>query len=137
MKVTAEMLEKAKNAKSAEEFLAPAKENDILLTENEAVIFFNRLAPANREIDDGELDNVSGGGCSSVSEEMSETKFNVGDHVMLKGRTKCGPNYKSSTCNSPFFVVKNYFYTTRYMYGILCPYCNIYMEVEENNLIRV
>lgn len=137
MKITAEVLEKAKNAKSAEGLLALAKENNISLTEDEAVSFFNRLAPANREIDDGELDNVSGGGCSSVSEEMNEPKFNVGDHVMLQGRTTCGPNYKSSNCNSPYLVVKNYFYTNQYMYGIMCPYCNIYMEVQEDSLMRV
>lgn len=89
------------------------------------------------EIDDKELNNVSGGGCDSTNEETSEPKFNVGDYVMLEGRSTCGPNYKSSTCDSSYLVVKNYFYTKQYMYGIMCPKCNIYMEVEEDKLTRV
>lgn len=58
-----ELIEKAKQAKSAEELLAIAKENGIEATEEEAKQYFAQLHPATGELSDNELDNVSGGGC--------------------------------------------------------------------------
>lgn len=62
-KITQELLEKAKSAKSAEDLLALAKENNVELTEEEAAAYFARLHPVQGELADDELDNVSGGGC--------------------------------------------------------------------------
>ena len=59
---TPELIEKAKQAKSAEELLALAKENNIELTEDEAKEYFEWLNKQG-ELSDEELDNVSGGGC--------------------------------------------------------------------------
>ena len=56
------MMEKAKEAKSAEELLALAKENDIGMTEEEAEETFAMLEKSG-ELSDEELENVSGGGC--------------------------------------------------------------------------
>lgn len=60
MNFTPEQLTKAKAAKSAEELLALAKENDVELTENEAQKYF---AEFHKEgpLADEELDNVAGG----------------------------------------------------------------------------
>ncbi len=57
-----EMILKAKEAKSAEELLALAKENDIEMTEESANAYFEQLHKSG-ELSDSELDNVSGGGC--------------------------------------------------------------------------
>ena len=56
------LMEKAKGAKSAEELLALAKENDIGMTEEEAEETFAMLEKSG-ELSDEELSNVSGGGC--------------------------------------------------------------------------
>lgn len=58
---TPEMIEKAKTAKSAEELLSLAKENNIEVTKEEAKAYFEQLNPASGELSDDELDTVSGG----------------------------------------------------------------------------
>ena len=62
--LTPEMIEKAKAARSAEELLALAKENNVEMTEDEAKTYFAQLNPKGGEVSDDELENVSGGGCS-------------------------------------------------------------------------
>ena len=59
------MIQKAKEAKSAEELLALAKENKYPLTEEEAQELFAQLHGAAGELTDAELDNVVGGGCKT------------------------------------------------------------------------
>lgn len=56
-----ELIIKAKNAQSAEELLALAKENDVEMTEESAAAYFAQLNPTIGELSDDELDNVSGG----------------------------------------------------------------------------
>ena len=65
-----ELIQKAKEAKSAEELLALAKENGIGLTVEQARAYFARLHPAAGELDDDELDAVAGGGCGGGSDSM-------------------------------------------------------------------
>lgn len=59
---TPEIIEKAKQAKSAEELMALAKENGIGITEEQAAEYFERLNRSG-ELSDDELDSVAGGGC--------------------------------------------------------------------------
>jgi hypothetical protein len=59
-----EMILKAKEAKSAEELLALAKEYGMELTEESAKAYFEQLHN-NGELSDDELDSVTGGGCST------------------------------------------------------------------------
>ncbi|MDE6729412.1 MAG: bacteriocin [Oscillospiraceae bacterium] len=59
---TPELVEKARQAKSAGELLTLAKENGITLSEDEARDYFNQLHKSG-ELSDDELANVSGGGC--------------------------------------------------------------------------
>ena len=61
----AEMIQKAKGAKSANELLELAKAEGINITTDEAATYFTQLNPKSGELDDDELDNVSGGGCLS------------------------------------------------------------------------
>lgn len=80
MEFTKEQLAKAKAAKSAEELLALAKENDVELTENEAQKYFAELRKEG-ELAAEELDNVTGG-CGTPS-----PRFQVGSRVYRNHRT--------------------------------------------------
>lgn len=62
---TTEMLQAAKTAKSVEELLTMAKEQNIELTAEEAADYFAHLHAPIGELDDDELDNVAGGGCGT------------------------------------------------------------------------
>ena len=75
MNITKELLEKAKTAKTAEELIEMAKEENIELTVEQAA---KALAELNKsgELSDEELDNVSGG-CSP----SAPPKYHVGDYV--------------------------------------------------------
>ena len=66
--LTPEMIEKAKAAKSVEELLALAKENNFEMNEEEAKTYFAQLNPKSGELDDDDLDNVAGGGCGDKYE---------------------------------------------------------------------
>lgn len=57
-----ELMAKARGAKSAEELLALAKENDVELTEEGAKAYFEQMNKTG-ELEDDELDSVAGGGC--------------------------------------------------------------------------
>lgn len=63
-KLTPDLIEKARQAKSAEELLALAKENGVEMSAEAAKAHFERLNQSG-EISDEELDNVSGGGCTT------------------------------------------------------------------------
>lgn len=63
LKINAEIIEKAKQAKSVDDLLILAKEHDITLTEEDANEFFKAIGQEKGELSDEELDNVAGGGC--------------------------------------------------------------------------
>ena len=88
MKISKELLEKAKQAKTAEELLEMAKTENINFTAEEAAKAFAELNKSG-ELSDEELDNVSGG-CGDLSwgsygevprAEDVRFEFNVGDRV--------------------------------------------------------
>ena len=64
--MNSELIAKAKEAKSAEELLAMAKENDIEITGEQAKEYYDRLH-ASGELADDELDSISGGGCYTTN----------------------------------------------------------------------
>lgn len=78
MNVSKELLEKAKTAKSAEELIEMAKEENIELTVEQAAKAFAELNKSG-ELSDEELDNVSGG-CGSGDEPL----FAVGQWVYVR-----------------------------------------------------
>ena len=59
----AEMIEKAKTAKSAEELLEIAKAKGVALTKEEANVYYEQLNAHREELSEEELNNVAGGGC--------------------------------------------------------------------------
>ena len=63
---TAEMIELARTANSAEELRALAKEHGMEWSAEEAEAYFAKLGQSG-ELSDEELDGVSGGGCGGLS----------------------------------------------------------------------
>ena len=80
MNITKELLEKAKQAKTAEELLEMAKAQHIELTEEQAAKAFEKLHKTG-ELSDEELDNVAGGGCGGNA--AKGPRNNVGDWVIV------------------------------------------------------
>ena len=78
MNISKELLEKAKQAKTAEELLEMAKAENIELTEEQAAKAFAELNKIG-ELSDEELDNVAGGGGGRPP------KFSRNDRVSHKG----------------------------------------------------
>ena len=79
MEYSNKLIEKAKQAKSAEELSEFAETGGVKLTEEESVRLFERLN-AYGELSDNELDNVSGGGCGSGD----VPKFEAGQTVYVR-----------------------------------------------------
>ncbi len=67
-KITPELIETAKKAKSAKELISIAKENGMELDEKQAEAYFSRIS-ANGALSDDELDNVSGGMCTYAGDK--------------------------------------------------------------------
>ena len=79
MELNNEIRTKAKSAKTPEELIEIAKENDVEMTEESAKAYFDLLHPKTGEMSDDELDNVSGGGGSG-----DEPLFAVGQWVYVR-----------------------------------------------------
>ena len=82
--LTPEMIEKAKAAKSAEELLDLAKENNVEMTADEAKTYFAQLNPKSGELNDDDLDNVAGGACANSTSDVT-----VGSKVRVINGYKC------------------------------------------------
>ena len=92
-----EMIEKAKEAKSAEELLELAKENNVEMTADEAATYFAQLNPTSGELNDDDLDLVSGG-----AEMHSPCLDKVEQHMYLnigtdEGDAKLGAKVRLNT----------------------------------------
>ena len=99
--LNAEMIEKSKAAKSADELLAIAKENGIDMTADEAAACFAQLNPKSGELDDDELDAVAGGGCGSSD---SDTRTCPNCNAVLNDAISSQDTMKFScpSCRSEF-----------------------------------
>ena len=82
--LTPEMIEKAKAAKTAEELLDLAKENNVEMTADEAATYFAQLNPKSGELDDDDLDAVAGGACANSTSDVT-----VGSKVRVINGYKC------------------------------------------------
>ena len=94
MKLSDELLEKAKGTKSVEELLKLAKENGIEMTDEEGAAYFAQLNKSG-ELSDEELDNVAGGGCHKKDGRLVVTIRYSCENFICKhcGRTD-SPNHK-------------------------------------------
>ena len=82
MNISKELIEKAIQAKTAEELLAMAKAENIELTEGQAAKAFAELNKTG-ELSDEELDNVAGG-CAGPYQSGDTPLFNSGDRVKYR-----------------------------------------------------
>lgn len=108
-----ELLEKAKQAASAEEILALAKKNGVEMTEEQANACYAKINHTSGELSDDELDNVVGGGCTAKGLATShEDLVKVGTKVRLhwsksenlsNGTSSC---YKCNIGNNIFILVE-------------------------------
>ena len=107
MNFTKETIKKARQTKSAEELLALAKENGVVLTEDEAKAYFADLHKES-ELEDEELDNVAGGSfCVDGSTYSEDPPYylivTMGNHCPLyvhNDNAKIGLNKTCYTCNN-------------------------------------
>ena len=93
---TAEQLKAAKAAKSPDELIAMAKEQGIVLTDDQAEKFF---APPIGELSDEELENVAGGGCGDSMDHCPRCQST--DYGKRMGRLKdiqCKYHYVCNSC---------------------------------------
>ena len=91
MQFSKELIEKAKTAKSAEELIEMAKEENIELTVEQAAKAFAELNKTG-ELSDEELDNVAGG-CAGPYQSGDTPLFNSGDRVKYRKKIRyanCG-----------------------------------------------
>ena len=86
MNFNAEMIEKAKAAKSAEELLEIAKANGVEMTADEAAACFEQLNPKSGELDDDDLDAVAGGACGN---DNNSNAVKLGDTVNITSGASC------------------------------------------------
>ena len=87
MNISKELIEKAIQAKTAEELIEMAKAENIELSAEEAAKAFAELNKTG-ELSDEELDNVAGGGCGDSNKSGDTPKYSVGQ----RGCTCVGPN---------------------------------------------
>lgn len=86
MNISKELLKKAKTAKSAEELIEMAKEENIELTVEQATKALAKMNK-NSELSDEELDNVAGGGCGTppeISQERQSIAYGKGRQSGLR-----------------------------------------------------
>ena len=104
-----EILAKAKAAKTPEELIEIARENDVEMTEESAKAYVDLLHPKTGEISDDELDNVAGGACYRGDGRMVTTVANLcrdwrckkdGNRMESDHRPICCKCGKTAICNS-------------------------------------
>ena len=99
-----ELLEKARQAKSPEELLALAKENDIELSDERAKALFDTLN-GTAELSDEELANAAGGGgCSTVTcPKCKGTSFTCIGTIINRGKIyRCNDCGNEIVTGSPY-----------------------------------
>ena len=109
MELNNEIRAKAKAAKTPEELIEIAKENDVEMTEEGAKAYFDLLHPKTGEISDDELDNVAGGACYRGDGRMVTTVANLcrewrckkdGNRMESDHRPICCKCGKTAICNT-------------------------------------
>ena len=140
MKLTQEIIEKAKAAKSAEELLAIAKENGIDMTADEAATYFSQLNPKYGELDDDDLDNVAGGACGKQGIDGvwgKEIKGSADYFAECWVCGKCGSTALDAEWNNQAFSAKNIFYTQYYCGACgaraWCQSCKYFKTIDGKN----
>ena len=135
---TPEMVEKAKSAVSANKLLELAKELGCEMTAEEAGACFEQLHPKCGELDDEELDHVSGGGCSSSDMEApapAEPQLCAGQNVYLKGPGHTGGSCycQNPVCASAVFRIAKQIDAEKYL--LECMGCDWTYHAVKDNIV--
>ena len=139
MKLTQEIIEKAKAAGSAEELLAIAKENGIDITADEAKTYFAQLNPKSGELDDDDLDNVAGGACGNKGSDGVLGKEIKGSADYLASCWvcgKCGSNSLDATWQAhalPHHIIHNKYYCGACGARAWCQSCKYFKTIDGKN----
>lgn len=133
-----ELIEKAKNVKSVDELLALAKANGVELTTEDAEIYYAKLNPPMGEISEDELDNVSGGGCSSSDIGVpapAEAQLYAGQKVYLKepGHTFGSCYCQNPVCASSVFWIEKQIDAEKYL--LQCNGCDWTYHAVKDNIV--
>ena len=112
---TSELIEKAKEAKSAAELITLAKENGTDITLEEAAIYFTKLNPPSGAIADEELENVAGGGCVSEAKRA----VTAGERCDLWVCRRCG-----KPGSEHIFAMNGFFCQGYYLSSYSCSHCS-------------
>ena len=109
MELNNEILAKAKTAKTPEELVELARENDVEMTEESAKAYVDLLHPKTGEMSDDELDDVAGGACYRDDGRMVTTVAHLcrewrckkdGSRMESDNRPICCKCGKKAMCNS-------------------------------------
>lgn len=113
------ILRNLSRAESAAQLLELARDEGVDLSVEKANELFEKYHPPIGELTDRELEDVTGGGCSS----RPAPKFQVGDHVAV-GAEFCGLVYRTR-CPSPYWVVTKVSEngSMSYFCDLRCPNC--------------
>ena len=98
MELNKELIAKAKQAKTPEELLCLAKENDEEMTEESAKAYFELLHPKTGEIADDELDNVADGCNKNDGRKIVSVFCICNNYACSKCGGKCIVNAVKSAC---------------------------------------
>ena len=85
--ITPELMDALREAESAEEIVAIAREKGVEVSAEEAKIAYAAFHPADGEIADEELDNVAGGGCGGARRDTCSACDEPGA-VIIDSRTQ-------------------------------------------------
>ena len=116
-KITPEMIEKAKAVKCAKELVELAKTNGIEMTDEEAKIYYAQLNPKAGELDDDELETISGGGCQTSVGGEKHTVVTCGLEC-FNGKWQQGMRFLDDGKMAPTVEVDNV--DLRLTWAILC-----------------
>ena len=116
MEFTPELLEKAKQAESAEALKALAKENEYDMSDEEASAYFAQLHKSG-ELNDEELENVSGGGCHN------------GGHLVVSPMHSCDLWKCKKHNREPEYSGHRNYYTGADVYR--CPVCHAVIKCKD------
>lgn len=100
-KLTPELMKQARQTKTPEELQSFAAEHDMECTAEQAKKLFEQLHIGASELSDEELDNVSGGGCGSLSDcpycGCKEYTY-LGPYTVGFEERKCANCHKTYVC---------------------------------------
>lgn len=144
MKISNDFIQDAKRAESPEELRVLLEKNGVDITANEVSAYFNKLNPKKGEMEDDELDSVSGGGCSKKSTFnpfSRDSGWLEGDQVYLINEGHCSggaSDYKPSRyCSNRNCSRNSYKIVKRIddtMYLIECMGCGWTYRAEKRNI---